>query len=39
LVRQVTAVVKGITWQIEFKELNVRKAAVKDEKTRQALHV
>jgi len=35
----VTAVVKGITWQIEFKELNVRRAAVKDEKTRQTLHV
>jgi len=31
--------VKEITWQIEFKELNVRRAALKDDKTRQALHV
>jgi hypothetical protein len=39
LVRQVIAVVKEITWQTEFKELTVRRAAMKDEKTRQALHV
>jgi hypothetical protein len=30
----VIAVVNGITWQIEFKELNVRRAAIKDKKNK-----